>query len=496
MVDPGEEVAPEQEREDDPVSQFDLKLFRVRAAAGFLAALMLASSVAAEEPEDPGPLDPRLLDAVFVVEAGSTRGLGFLIDSSGLVTTDPLFVRDAEYAILDVDPQRRFVAQALVRGENSGVAVLRVNPEAVTGIKPLPLANRTVKRLRRGATIVAAAHQPDGTGLSLVRGVVSKIRSRFILHDARLTAMDFGGPLMNTDGVVVGVSRAGRVRSPDPSSATPVWLRAYLEQARDRAMELPLPSARALSAVAEGIQGPKDAVAAPSLDTDPADYRIRSGKRSLEFLTPRLLRALEQRADFRVIPGETPWGWVQHAGVRDPIVVVQVVPDLRWTGGSYFRVAGRLVSYPVMVVAQVFFLLIEALGGADHPLVLPAELWKPAHAAYHFKGDFLEARLLRDGVEVRPIKGQRHCGTSEVQMSRRSEQKPRSRKIRGCWGSYIYPAEAFAPGGALEIRLVEEGQEDRPEVVMLPRDLQEHLWTDIGPTSGGTEGRASAGRMP
>jgi len=73
VVDPGEEVAPEQEREDDPVSQFDLKLFRVRAAAGFLAALMIASSVAAEEPEDPGPLDPRLLDAVFVVEAGSTR---------------------------------------------------------------------------------------------------------------------------------------------------------------------------------------------------------------------------------------------------------------------------------------------------------------------------------------------------------------------------------------------------------------------------------------
>jgi len=298
------------------VRQFDLKQFRVRAATGFLAALMLASGVAAEEPEDPGPLDPRLLEAVFVVEAGSTRGLGFLIDSSGLVMTDPLFVRDAEYAILDVDPQRRFVAQALVRGENSGVAVLRVNPEAVTGIKPLPLANRTVKRLRRGATIVAAAHQPDGTGLLLVRGVVSKIRSRFILHDARLTAMDFGGPLMNTEGVVIGVSRAGRVRSPDPSSATPVWLRPYLEQARDRAMELPLPSARALAAVAEGIQGPKDAVAAPSLDTDPADYRIRSGKRSLEFLTPRLLRALEQRADFRVIPGETPWGWVQHAGTR------------------------------------------------------------------------------------------------------------------------------------------------------------------------------------
>jgi len=110
------------------------KRFRVRAA-GFLPALMLASSVAAE---DRGLLDPRLLKAVFVVEAGSTRGLGFLVDSSGLVVTDSLFVRNAGYAILEVDPQRRFVAQALVRGERTDVAVLRVNPEAVAGITPLP----------------------------------------------------------------------------------------------------------------------------------------------------------------------------------------------------------------------------------------------------------------------------------------------------------------------------------------------------------------------
>ena len=80
---------------EDPVRQIDPKQFRVRAAAGFLATLMLASSVAAEELQDPGPLDPRILEAVFVVESGSTRGLGFLVDSSGLVMTDSLFVRDA-----------------------------------------------------------------------------------------------------------------------------------------------------------------------------------------------------------------------------------------------------------------------------------------------------------------------------------------------------------------------------------------------------------------
>ena len=60
---------------EDPVRQFDPKQFSVRAAIGFLATLMLASSVAAEELQDPGPLDPRILEAVFVVESGSTRPL-------------------------------------------------------------------------------------------------------------------------------------------------------------------------------------------------------------------------------------------------------------------------------------------------------------------------------------------------------------------------------------------------------------------------------------
>ena len=52
------------------------------------------------------------------------------------------------------------------------------------------------------------------------------------------------------------------------------------------------------------------------------------------------------------------------------------------------------------------------------------------------------------------------------------------RWMGSCWGSCIYPAEAFAPGGDLEIRLVEEGREDRPEVVRLPHEVHERLWAD------------------
>jgi len=37
-------------------------------------------------------------------------------------------------------------------------------------------------------------------------------------------------------------------------------------------------------------------------------------------------------------------------------------------------------------------------------------------------------------------------------------------------------------------RVVEEGREDTPEVLMLPRELQERLWADIAPTPGEPKG--------
>ena len=185
-----------------------------------------------------------------------------------------------------------------------------------------------------------------------------------------------------------------------------------------------------------------------------------------------------------MIAGEAPWQWIRLADVREPVVVIQVVPDLRWTGGSYSRVAGRIVSYPVLALWSVFALLYDALtwlGDPDPPLAFPeGSLWWPTRAAYHFKGDFLEARLLRDSLEVSPIEGRRDCATQKLKMARRPTQKPRVRKIRGCWGSYTYPAEAFAPGAALSLRLVEQGREDRPEIVPLPPALVERIRGDAG----------------
>jgi len=232
--------------------------------------------------------------------------------------------------------------------------------------------------------------------------------------------------------------------------------------------------------------------AVPIADREPgevtptaADYRVRSETTNLEVITPAFLRSLREGASPSAVVGEAPWQWQRLDSLPEGTVVLQVVPDLRWTGGSYARVTGRVVSYPILAGVVVGGTLILAMiavlgGGNDIPeLITPsAPLWKPVHASYHHRGDFLDATLLRDGVEIPAIEGQRICDKAKVWMARKPGRKPRWRTIRGCWGSYAYPADAFGPGATLEVRLRDQGKEEEPRIVPIPEGLVARVHAD------------------
>ena len=95
--------------------------------------------------------------------------------------------------------------------------------------------------------------------------------------------------------------------------------------------------------------------------------------------------------------------------------------------------------------------------------------------------DFEAARLLRGTEEIASIDGQRLCGTSKVWLARKPRQKPRWRKVRGCWGTYTFPAEAFQPGAPIEVRVFEEGRKGGPRIVTLPEELVATIWSDFQP---------------
>jgi len=215
-----------------------------------------------------------------------------------------------------------------------------------------------------------------------------------------------------------------------------------------------------------------------------AGYRLRSDTTNLEFITPALLRTLRESESVSEVVGEVPWGWQRLDSVPEGTVVLQVVPDLQVTGGSSVCVAARVISYPLMIPLTVlapFFEVHDWLNGdAGVPIdEFVHDIWTPVRVAYRFNGDFLEAALLRDGVEVPPILATRDCATTRVWMARTPDQEPRRRKIRGCWGSSTYPAEAFAPGAQLEVRVLETSEETSPRTVPLPGGLVARIHADL-----------------
>jgi len=426
-------------------------------------------------------------EAVFLVRADGSSGLGFLVDPQGLILTDASLVEKAPYIAVRRDAQRQFMAQLLLLDRKSGTAVLRVAPAAVADVTPLALSGENESPPRKGDEVLAAVRTDDGFDLSATTGVVKRIGRRAIVHSAPVAKGDVGGPLLNSRGAVIGInaapSREGSVRC----LAVPIRLALEgLVESRERAARLDPPPAASLTAVDKAeSSGPGEGSAAP--EPNVADYRTRLEEGRIEFLTPALIRALNNAPPDSSVAGAAPWEWQRYAALRGRVVAVQIVPDLRWTTGSVFRVTGRVASYPVLAGIQVGLVLVVAfvalLGGDGglEPPILPAALWKPARAAYHFKGDFEAALLLRGTEAIAPIDGQRLCGTSKVWLARKPGQKARWRKVRGCWGTYTFPAEAFRPGAPVEVRMFEEGEKDGPRIVVVPEELVARIWSDFQP---------------
>ncbi len=427
-------------------------------------------------------------EAVFLVRADGSSGLGFLVDPEGLILTVASLVEKAPYIAVRRDAQRQFMAQLLVLDRESGTAVLRVAPAAVADVTPLALLGEDETPPRAGDEVQAVVRSADGLVLSATIGHVKKIGKRVIVHSALPTKGDVGGPLLNSRGVVIGMNAAPTRERSEQRRVIPIrQALEALRESRERAAGLAPPPAMSLTAVdtveSSGEPGKDPAVLEPNL----ADYRTRLEDGRIEFLTPALIRALNNAPPDSSVAGAAPWEWQRYATLKGPVVAIQIVPDLRWTTGSGFRVTGRVVSYPILVGIQVGLVLVVAFvamfggDGGIEPPILPAAVWKPVRAAYHFKGDFEAAHLLRGAEEIAPIDGQRLCGTSRVWLARKPGQEPRWRKIRGCWGTYTFPAEAFKPGAPVEVRVFEEGEKDGPRIVAVPEDLVARIWSDFQP---------------
>jgi S1-C subfamily serine protease len=136
-------------------------------------------------------------------------GSGFVFDSQGHVVTCSSVVEDAEDIEVILQNGRKIKARLVGSDDISDIAVLSIPPEQSP--QPLPLGSS--KSLKVGDWVAAFGY-PFGLSHTITAGIVSAIRTGdemksshgLILSDASINPGCNGGPLLNTEGKVVGIN--------------------------------------------------------------------------------------------------------------------------------------------------------------------------------------------------------------------------------------------------------------------------------------------------
>ena len=153
--------------------------------------------------------------AVVSVRVGSASGTGFLINQNGIIVTNAHVVQNGTKAEIRVNDRTSPInAEVLGKDQSSDVAVLRVDPGKLGGIRPLPFADS--RDVNVGDSVVAIGY-PLGLDRTATAGIVSGLGRQIkapngfeidevIQTDAAINPGNSGGPLIDARGRVIGIN--------------------------------------------------------------------------------------------------------------------------------------------------------------------------------------------------------------------------------------------------------------------------------------------------
>jgi serine protease Do len=161
----------------------------------------------------------QMADHNGMVQVGG--GSGFIIESNGLVMTNKHVISDtkAEYTVI-LNDDRKFAATVLSRDPINDVAILKI--AVLRRLPTLQLGDAT--RLQLGQSVIAIGNAlgvfKNTVSLGIISGLSRSIAAQadsdappqemrgLIQTDAAINSGNSGGPLIDSDGRVIGVNAA------------------------------------------------------------------------------------------------------------------------------------------------------------------------------------------------------------------------------------------------------------------------------------------------
>lgn len=170
-----------------------------------------------------------------LVDEVSNIGTGFIVDPNGIIITNQHVVSDitAEYKVITNDGKEYSVVE-IIRDDSNDIALLKIDSKELT---TLELGNS--ENLLVGQTVIAIGTPLGEYAGTVTTGVISglkrsvttssgwfgsstKMYENVIQTDAAVNAGNSGGPLISTEGKVIGVNFATTSNADNISFALPI----------------------------------------------------------------------------------------------------------------------------------------------------------------------------------------------------------------------------------------------------------------------------------
>jgi len=144
---------------------------------------------------------------------GQGQGTGFVIDNQGHILTNNHVVDGATTVQVVLDGGKTVTAKVLGTDPIDDLAVISVDASALTGITPLQFADSsTVKAGQMAIAIGDPYGLPDTITIGIISGLNRSLggssMTGMIQTDAALNPGNSGGPLLDSQGKVIGINTA------------------------------------------------------------------------------------------------------------------------------------------------------------------------------------------------------------------------------------------------------------------------------------------------
>lgn len=405
-------------------------------------------------------------NSVVGIWTPSTHASGFLIDAKGLVVTNQRGIGAAASADVQLTREKKVAARVLAADAERDVAVLWVDPTAVAGVRPVPLACTPAAKPPEEDAEIFTIGEPLRGEKDMTSGLVRAVKPNEIAADLILPSGSAGGPVFTANGVLVGLTSfvVGPEDSgqPDPRVVRVHEICAALAPA-EQAMTAGQPPGGALLPVEPMRPFPADALKA-SLERRPGTidpYTMSSTDFDIALLTPVVvyhelhasttiprttskdtrspnaeLSFMRQRMDFGA--------WSEYVSEVWPVLLIRVTP--RFVEGFWTKV-GRAAA--------------QTQGVALPPIK-------------RYKSGFAGLRALCGAAEVTPI----HPFELERRISERATIDE---------GLYVFDPGALGPHcGTVTLVLQSAASPEQPDTRVVDPKILEQIWQDFEPYRKGT----------